>query len=120
VRAACLLVVLASCWRGGGETEAEEPVTPRQKGATCGEVSRNAHDLVERANDKQLAARATVLAELVERRCMGDGWSIELRRCVTGAKTVDEATSCDKLATPEQRNAFAQDLEATIVTEDGQ
>ena len=121
MRAACLLVVLASCWRGGAaETEAEEPLRPRQKGATCAEVSRNAHDVVERAEDKQLAARATPLAELVERRCSADGWSIELRRCVTGAKTVDEATTCDKLATDEQRGAFAQDLEATIVTEDGQ
>lgn len=116
-----MLVVLASCWRGGAtEPEAEEPVRPRQKGATCAEVSRNAHDLVERAEDKQLAARATALGELVERRCTDDGWSIELRRCVTGAKTVDEAATCDKLATDVQRGAFAQDLEATIVTEDGQ
>jgi hypothetical protein len=75
---------------------------------------------LDRANDKQLAARAKVLAELVDRRCTADAWSIELRRCVAGAKTVDEATTCDKLATPEQRSAFADDLEATIVTEDGQ
>jgi hypothetical protein len=119
-RAWCLLVLLASCWRSSGETEAEEPVRRREKGASCAEVARNAHAVVERAEDKQLAARATTLAELVERRCAADAWSMELRRCVAGAKTVDEAAACDKLSTKDQRKAFEQDLEATIVTEDGQ
>jgi hypothetical protein len=112
--------MLVACWRGGGgETEAEEPVRPRQKGASCAEVARNVHDIVAHAQDKELAKRATGLAELVERRCEADGWSMELRRCVAGAKTVEEASACDKLSTKEQRDAFAQDLEATIVTEDG-
>jgi hypothetical protein len=117
---ACLIVI-AACWRGGSQTEpeVEEPVRPRVKGATCTEVARNARDVVERAADKQLAARATPLGELVQRRCEADAWSMELRRCVTAAKTVEEATECDELATDEQRNAFAADLEATIVTEDG-
>ncbi len=119
-RLACLLVVLAACWRGGGgEAEVEEPAPrPRVKGATCAEVARNAHAVVERAEDKQLAARARPLGELVERRCDADAWSMELRRCVAGAKTVDEASACDKLSTQAQREAFAQDFELMFVRDD--
>lgn len=115
---ACYLILVCACWRGGGasETEVEEPAPkPRVKGATCAEVARNAHDVVERAEDKELAARATPLGELVERRCDADAWSMELRRCVAGAKTVDDASACDKLSTVAQRDAFARDLEAMIV-----
>ena len=57
---------------------------------------------------------------VVMRRCEADAWSMELRRCVAGSKTVEEATACDKLSTKRQRDAFAKDLEVMIVTEDGQ
>jgi hypothetical protein len=117
----CFALALAACWRGGGasETEVEEPAPkPRVKGATCAEVARNAHAVVERAEDKELAARADPLGELVERRCDADAWSMELRRCVASAKTVDEASACDKLSTQAQRDAFAQDFELMFVRDD--
>ena len=120
MRAWMLIFALAGCWRGGDQTEVEEPVRPRVKGAKCDEVSGNVHDVIERADDKQLAARADGFAAVVLRRCNADAWSIELRRCVVSAKTVDDASACDKLSTKDQRDAFAEDLEVMLVTEDGQ
>ncbi|HEY5927889.1 MAG TPA: hypothetical protein VIV11_39655 [Kofleriaceae bacterium] len=118
--AACCLV-LCACWRGSGEPEADEPTEARVKGATCEEVGLNVREVVRKAEDKELAARATALRTLVQRRCEADGWAIELRRCVAGAKSVDDGRTCrDKLATQQQRDAFAHDVEVMIVTEDGQ
>ena len=116
--AACL--VLCACWRGSGEPEADEPAAPRVKGATCEEVGLNVLEVVLHAEDKELAARAMSLRAVVERRCAADAWSIELRRCVTGAKSVEDGRTCDKLATQQQRDAFAHDVEVMVVTEDGQ
>ena len=116
--AACL--ALCACWRGTGEPEAEEPAAPRVKGATCEEVGLNVLDVVLHAEDKELAARAMQLRSVIERRCAADAWSIELRRCVVGAKSVEDGRACETLATPEQRKAFAHDVEVMIVTEDGQ
>jgi len=118
IRVACLVLV-CGCWRGSGEPEAEEPAPPRVKGATCEEVAGNVHDVVERAEDKELATRAVLLGSIATQRCQADGWSMELRRCVAGAKHVDDARTCDKLATEAQRKAFAHDVEVMIVTEDG-
>jgi hypothetical protein len=113
-------LALAACWRGGNaETEVEEPAPkPRVKGARCDEVGANVEIILERAADKQLAARAKPLREVVERRCDADAWSMELRRCVAGAKTVDDASACDKLSTKAQRDAFAEDLEVMFVRDD--
>jgi hypothetical protein len=89
----------------------------RQKGASCEEVGRNAHVVVASAADQELAARAPALQALVERRCDEDQWSIELRRCAAGAKTLDDTRICDRLATQRQRDAFTHDLEVMIVNE---
>jgi hypothetical protein len=117
---ACTLLVVAGCWRGGAETEAEQPTRRRVKGATCEQVSGNVHAVVANAEDKELAARAGALRDVVQRRCAADAWSIELRRCVASATTVDDARTCDNLATQQQRDAFADDVEVMIVSEDGQ
>ncbi|HEY5946801.1 MAG TPA: hypothetical protein VIV40_14960 [Kofleriaceae bacterium] len=117
--AVCLMLVTA-CWRGG-ETEAEEPeAAPRTKGASCDEVGLNVLDIVLHADDRELAKRAMPLRGVVQRRCVADAWSIELRRCVAGAKTVDDGRACDTLATQQQRDAFQHELDVMVVTEDGQ
>jgi hypothetical protein len=115
--AAALLIALAGCWRGG-ETDAEEPTSARAKGATCEEVGLNALEVLIHADDRQLAARAMPLRDLVQRRCTADGWSIELRRCVAAAKTLDDGNLCKQLATPQQQTAFQHDVEVTVVTDD--
>ena len=116
--AAYLIVtfVVASCWRGNA-SEPAEPVSeaPEVKGASCEQCAQNAHDVIAKAQDEQLAARAAPLQAIVLRRCKTDGWSMELRRCVAGATTVDDATTCDKLATKPQRDAFAHDVEVMVV-----
>jgi len=119
MRSVVLCMLVCACWRGG-DTETEEPDSPRVKGASCDEVSLNVLDVVLHAKDQELARRAPSLRTLVQRRCAADAWSMELRRCVAGSKTADEATACDKLSTKQQRDAFAHDLEVMIVTEDGQ
>ena len=114
--AACLIVVCA-CWRGG-ENEAEEPGSPRVKGATCEEVGLNALEVLLHAQDPEIQKRAMDLRAVVERRCTSDGYSMELRRCLAGAKTIDEGRWCDRLATRQQIDAIAHEVEVMIVTED--
>ena len=94
--------------------------SPRVKGATCEEAGLNVLDVVLHAEDPELAKRAIALRGVVEHRCAKDSWSMELRRCVAGAKKVDDARLCDKLASQTQRDAFAHEVEVMVVTEDGQ
>lgn len=111
------MIVLAAC-RHGDDGEAEEPSAAHVKGASCDEDGANAFAVLSVADDKQLAARATPLRDLVQRRCAADGWSIELRRCVAAAKSLDDANVCKQLATPQQKAAFQHDIEVTVVTDD--
>ena len=114
--AAYLIVLATSCWRGNANEPAEPaPEAAEVKGASCEQSAQNAHDVIAKAEDEQLAARAAPLQAIVLRRCQTDGWSMELRRCVAGATTVDDATTCDKLATKPQRDAFAHDVELMVV-----
>jgi hypothetical protein len=120
MRTALLLVVIAACWRGS-EPATEEPalVQPRQRGATCEQVAANTRTVLAAGKDAELAARADGFGGIVLRRCTADEWSIELRRCVAGAKTVDDTDACRELATEPQRDAFERDLEVFAV-QDGQ
>jgi len=112
-------LLLCACWRGG-ETEAEEPPPTRHvrgHGATCDEARLNALDVLLHAQDQELVKRADVLSRMIGERCQFSAWSAELRRCVAGAKTVDDARICDKLATDKQRKDFEIGLELVYAKE---
>jgi hypothetical protein len=115
-----IALTLGACWRGGDDKVVEPAPTAPQKGASCQQTADNAHAVIAKAEDEQLAARAPALRTIVVRRCELDGWSMELRRCVAGATSVADANTCDKLATAEQKRAFEHDVEVMIVSEDGQ
>ena len=113
--------MFAGCWLNTQPQRPDEPEAPRlQKGATCDEVSDSARAALAVATDKELAKRADPIGIIVLRRCLEDKWSMELRRCVTGAKVDTEVQDCEKLATDEQRKKFEHELEVFAVTEDGQ
>lgn len=114
-----LVLALAGCWRGGVEA-AEEPAPARVTGATCDEASANAQRVIAASEDRDLAARAAPLAEIVRRRCGVDGWSMELRRCVTGAPVFADLDGCEKLATEPQRAKLQRDIEVFEIAEDQQ
>ncbi|NVB79074.1 MAG: hypothetical protein HOV81_11805 [Kofleriaceae bacterium] len=115
-----LVLSLAGCWRGGAEAGAEELPAVRVKGASCDEASDNARKVIAASEDPELAARAEPLAEIVHRRCGVDGWSMELRRCVTGAPTFADLDGCEKLATGQQRAKLQRDIEVFEIAEDKQ
>lgn len=112
------LVLLVGCWRGG-DTTTPEPIendetaqaAARDKGASCGEVAANARLLIEHGTDERLKTRAAQIEMVVARRCGEDGWSMELRRCIAGAKTLDDTDGCEKLATKEQSDKLEHDIE---------
>ncbi len=114
-----LLSLVAACWRNtGNETavvngipEESQPAPRRDKGATCGEVGENVRRIVSTAPDESLAKRADQIARVVIERCGADRWSMELRRCLTGAKTLDDSDGCERLATPEQQDALEHEIE---------
>lgn len=114
-----IVAVLCGCWRGSAEPAAVEPSPrARRKGATCTEVGANVERMLARGGDADLAARATPMRGAVERRCAEDGWSVELRRCIAGARTAEDANGCETLATDAQREAFEHELEVMVVTDD--
>ncbi|HEX5061477.1 MAG TPA: hypothetical protein VFV99_19050 [Kofleriaceae bacterium] len=118
-RAVACLVLMAACWRGG-ETAAEEPEPQRHvrgQGATCDEARLNVLDVLLHAADPELVKRADTLSQLVGERCNYSAWSSELRRCVSGAKQVDDARLCEKLATDKQRKDFEIGLELVYAKE---
>lgn len=115
-----LVLALAGCWRGSSEAGAEEPVAVRVKGASCDEASANAQRVIAGSEDKELAARAEPLAGIIRRRCAVDGWSMELRRCVTGAPAFADLDGCENLATEQQRAKLQRDVEVFEIAEDKQ
>ena len=114
-------MLVAACWRGGGggeATEVEEPVRPRERGATCEVVGNNMTLVVGRAENAKLAERARAFGDVIERHCGLDAWSMELRRCLAGAKVLDDTTMCEQLATDEQRQKLGDAIELMIVRDD--
>ena len=115
-----LALALAGCWRGASEPVAEGPAPARVKGASCDQASANARVVLAAAEDKELAERARPFGEILLRRCDFDAWSMELRRCVTGAGNVSDLSGCERLATDNQRKKLEHDLEVFEVAEDKQ
>lgn len=110
-------MLAAGCWRNTGSETAivngvpEESAPAREKGATCEEVGDNVRRIVATSPSESLAKRSDQIARVVIDRCGADGWSMELRRCLTGAKTLDDSDGCEKLATPAQNDALEREIE---------
>jgi hypothetical protein len=118
VRLSLVLVLLVGCWRNTGNETTPEPepdptveVPRRDKGASCGAVGENVRRIVGTSPDDSLAKRADQIARVVVDRCAIDTWSMELRRCLAGAKTLDDSDGCEKLATPAQQDALEHEIE---------
>lgn len=91
---------------------------PREKGASCVEVGKNMTLVVGRAENAKLAERARAFGDVIERHCGLDAWSMELRRCLVGAKLLDDMSMCEQLATDEQRRKLGDAIELMIVRDD--
>jgi len=118
MRLVIALVLVAGCWRGGSDTtpdplsndESGSGAPVRERGASCDEVSANVRVLIDGSTQDDLKPRAAQIAMVVERRCREDGWSMELRRCIAGAKQLNDTDGCEKLATEEQSKKLDDDI----------
>jgi histone H3/H4 len=105
------------CWRDGA-TPVLEPaptsapaISMAPVRTACRELGDHVAALAQTAPDEALAAHADQLARIIERRCATDGWSSELKDCLTSAEAIDVAERCEQFATEEQRHALDEDIE---------
>jgi hypothetical protein len=115
-----ILLAVAGCWRGDvrettpGPSADDKPLATAQPGAPCAEVASHVRDVMAASNEGPVARRAEQYRELIERRCNTDGWSMELKRCLVGAPTLDDTNGCEQLATPDQQKALEHDVELML------
>jgi hypothetical protein len=83
----------------------------RVRGASCEEVAAHSREILRAGTDENLSRRADQIANVIITRCTAAAWSIELRRCLAGAKTVDDTDGCESLATEAQQEALERDVE---------
>ena len=112
---ALMLLALCGCWRGGETTETTPAgetsvAAPREQGASCSEAADNVRSILTASAVEDLRSRADQIRTAMIRRCAQDKWSMELRRCLTGAPTLDATDGCEQLATPEQQAALEQEV----------
>jgi hypothetical protein len=112
----CTATGSAGCWRDGATPIAEPvptsdpPISMAPTRTACGELGEHVAMLVQTSEDSSLAAHAEQLARILERRCATDGWSVELKTCLTTAESLDAAERCEQYATDEQRHTLDDDL----------
>jgi len=115
-----ILVMVTGCWRGDVRettptTATSEPAPmATDGGAPCVEVANHVRDVMAKSNEGPVAKRAEEYRELIERRCSTDGWSMELKRCLIGAPTLDDTNGCEQLATADQQKALEHDVELML------
>jgi hypothetical protein len=112
----CTVTGSSGCWRDGATPVAEpsptsEPsVSAAPTRTACRELGEHVATLVQTAEDRSLAAHAEQLERILESRCATDGWSVELKTCLTTAESLDAAERCEQYATDEQRHTLDDDL----------
>jgi hypothetical protein len=112
----CTVIGSAGCWRDSAVPVAEPTPTPEPSvsaaptRSACRELGEHVATLVQTAEEPSLAAHADQLSRILERRCATDGWSVELKTCLTTAETLDAAERCEQFATDEQRHTLDDDL----------
>ncbi|CAN5115867.1 hypothetical protein BH11MYX1_BH11MYX1_30430 [soil metagenome] len=100
-----LSVALVAC--GGGSTAPTAPsnvAQPAADPAPCEDASTNAVKFL----DKDMPADK--VKGVMMQHCTGDKWSVDTRKCLLTAKSLEELDGCAKQLTPEQQAGFKGDL----------
>ncbi len=101
-----LAVALAAC--GGSSTPPADPTTvakPAADPAPCEDAAANAVTFLA----KEMPADKVKV--VMVKHCTADAWTVDTRKCLLTAKSIEELDACSKAFTPEQQSAFKQELE---------
>ncbi len=109
---------LCGCWRDAGPAAPAEPAAPppaptvssRPVRSRCGAAATNIR-VVVRESSLSIASRADDVADVIQRRCTEDNWSLELIDCLARVARIEDADACEPLATAEQSKAIDDDID---------
>ncbi len=101
-----LAVVLAAC--GGSSTPPTDPsavAKPAADPAPCEDAAANAVTFLSKD------APADKVKVVITKHCTAEAWTVDTRKCLLTAKSVEEIEACAKSFTPEQQTALRHDVE---------
>ena len=101
----CLFAFLVACSHSDAPGPAEPTVAavPAADPAPCADVATQAVKLMPGSDQAK---------PVIERHCISDAWSVELRKCVLLAKTQEELEPCHQQFAGAQFDNLQRDLDA--------
>jgi hypothetical protein len=79
---------------------------PASAGASCDQAAGRMIDLLTADKKDVPPEQVKKFHDLFVERCGKDAWSVELRQCLAGMKTLDDANACEPKMTDAQKDAL--------------
>ena len=111
-------IALAACG-GAGKSSPQPAPTPVERSMGDASCKQAVDRLFAVTAAQERADLRDVSAKVFVHRCETDGWSAEIKQCMSGVKAPPDADTCEAMLTPEQsrelRDELARELDAAGV-----